>query len=249
MINILIVEDEVPAQKNLQRLIEEYVVDGQVVGCTGSIESTCRFLSERGGEVDLILLDIELSDGKSFEIFNRIKITARVIVTTAFDNYAIKAFKIHSVDYLLKPIEPRELVAAVELVRRDMSSDGHIEKILEILSPREYKQRFTVKIGDKIVIVDTEQIAYFYSEEKVTFLVTKQDRRYIVDFSLDMVGEMVNPRQFFRLSRGCVASVGAIKSVTKHLNGRLKVNLLPATSEEIFVSRTRTPEFMLWLES
>lgn len=255
MIRILIVEDEIPAQVNLKRLIEQNLDDVSIVGCIDSIEGVCNFIKDNGSDIDLIFMDVELSDGKCFEIFNRIEIKAKIIITTAFDNYAIKAFKINSIDYLLKPINPIELVEAfnraARLIRhQNLATDGYIQKMIDVLLPKEYKQRITVRLGDKILIFNVNEIAYFYSEDKVTFVVTNLNKRYIIDPSLDAIIDMLNPKQFFRVTRGCIASISSIKSVSRHLNGRLKVALIPNLEDvDIFVSRLRTPDFMNWLES
>lgn len=249
MIRVLIIEDEIPAQINLKRLLAQNIEEVEVVHCVGSIEGACSFLAEHNNDIDLIFMDIELSDGTSFEILNRVKVTAKIIVTTAFDNYAIRAFKINSIDYLLKPINPDELVEAVRRARDSAENTVNMEQMLSLLKPKEYKQRFVTKVGDRIIVLNIAQIAYFYSEDKVTFVVTFENKRYIIDQSLDMIIEILDPKQFFRISRSCIASINSIKSVNRHLNSRLKVTLQPQLDGEVFVSRLRTPEFMSWLES
>lgn len=249
MIRVLIIEDEIPAQINLKRLLAQNIEEIEVVHCVGSIESACSYLQEHNNDIDLIFMDIELSDGTSFEILNRVKVKAKIIVTTAFDHYAIKAFKINSIDYLLKPINTDELVEAVRRARNSSENTVSMEQMLNLLRPKEYKQRFVTKLGDRIIVLNIGQIAYFFSEDKVTFVVTKENKRYIIDQSLDMIIEILDPKQFFRISRSCIASIDSIKSVNRHLNSRLKVTLQPQLEGEVFVSRLRTPEFISWLES
>lgn len=253
MIRALIVEDEIPAQINLKRLIDQNVDDVVVVATADSIESACAFLSTRASQIDIIFMDVELSDGMCFEIFNRVEIKAKVIITTAYNNYAIKAFKVNSIDYLLKPIEPQELINAIDRARKAVAPPAidvsELQKAIGIHLPKNYKQRITIKVGDKIIILNIDQIAYFYSEDKSTYVVTFDEKKYIMDQSLDTIIEMLNPTQFFRISRGVIASIGSIKSVSKHFNSRLKITLTPRTDIEIFVSRVRIPEFMEWLEA
>lgn len=253
--NVLIVEDEIPAQTNLRRLIEKHFDDLRIVGMQSSVVGTVAWLRDPANSPDIIFMDVQLSDGMCFDIFAQTPVQAKVVVTTAYDNYALRAFRINSVDYLLKPIAPDELQAAVERCRKALASEKpaptpDADMLREILghASRDYKKRFAVRLGDKITVVNTDQVAYFYAEDKYTYLVTAEGRKLILDASLDAVSEQVDPRQFFRLSRNCTVAIGAIAGISKHLSNRLKVAIEPKPDFEVFVSRSRTADFMNWLE-
>ena len=179
--NVLIVEDEMMAQANLARALTQHFPDVRIVGTTGSVRETVLWLRTPGNSADVIFMDVELSDGDCFEIFRQADVTARVIMTTAYDNYAVRAFEVNSIDYLLKPIDLAALRRAVERCR--VRSGGVDPDVLlnVIRSPREYKQRYVVRFNDRIVPVQATDIAYFSSEEKNTYLVTNDNNRYIVD--------------------------------------------------------------------
>lgn len=252
-LKVLIVEDEIPAQMNLKRALQHNFDDLEVVGTTQSIRSTVEWLDDPGNKADIIFMDVELSDGKCFEVFKQTEVRPKVIITTAYDEYAIKAFRVNSVDYLLKPLDTQELIEAVGKCRERMadskntaSGNEWVEQIIR--SQKEYKRRFTVKLGDKIIIIAVTDIAYVYSETKTTYIVTFDGNRYITDLSLDSIMPLLDPGEFFRVSRACIATVSSIKSVMKHLGGRLKVVLEPPVGEELFVSRSRTQQFLNWLE-
>lgn len=253
--NVLIVEDEIPAQTNLRRLIEKHFDDLCIIGTQSSVVGAVAWLRDPANRPDIIFMDVQLSDGMCFDIFAQTPVRAKVVITTAYDNYALRAFRINSVDYLLKPIAPDELQAAVERCRKALASEQpaptpDADMLREILghAGRDYKKRFAVRLGDKITVVNTDQVAYFYAEDKYTYLVTVEGRKLILDASLDAVSEQVDPRQFFRLSRNCTVSIGAIAGISKHLSNRLKVAIEPKPDFEVFVSRSRTADFMNWLE-
>lgn len=249
---VFIVEDEIPAQVNLKRALKANFSDVEVVGIADSVVSTVAWLQNPENETDIVFMDVELSDGLCFEIFNRVQIDAKVIITTAYDNYAIKAFKVNSVDYLLKPIDNRELIAAVErcmgLIKEDsaMENDGNYV-VDQHPANREYKQRFVVKIGDHIIIVGVDDIAYFISRDKTSYIITHDGKSYITDQSLDTIETLLDPKNFFRISRACITNIRAIDSVSRHFSGRLRVALLPKQDDDIFISRVRTNDFMRWI--
>lgn len=257
MIKVLIVEDEIPAQITLKKLIDRCCPNSRIVMTLTSVRSTIKWLEENPDGADVIFMDVELSDGICFEIFDKVQIDANVIITTAYDNYAIKAFKIQSVDYLLKPIVEEELTRAWERCceRIEAKNNPNIEALLDIVSrasttqSREYKRRFIVKAGDKIVIIPIEELAYCYSEDKSTYAVSKNGTRRLLDYSLDTVQEMLDPKLFFRISRSCIVSINAIENISKHLGTRLKLQLNPRTDEEVVVSRSRTSDFLEWLDN
>lgn len=247
---VLIIEDEIPAQIQLERMINGSFPTFEVVAKIDSVRGAVQWLESNN--VDLIFMDVELSDGQCFEIFKQINIEKPVIITTAYNDYAIKAFKVNSIDYLLKPIDRNEFINAVEKSKlaalKALPNYHQIEELLTKALPKEYKKRFTVKLGDKILILSTSDIAYFYSEDKATFIVTNEGKRYISDLTLDALEEQLSPKDYFRLSRGCITHIQSIKSVSRYFNSRLKVILTPPVLEDVLVSRIRIPQFLKWLE-
>ncbi len=250
--NVLIVEDEIMAQKSLTRLLTQNFPDMRIVGYTSSIKGTVDWLRTPENSADVIFMDVELSDGECFEIFRQIEIKAKVIMTTAYDSYALKAFEAGSIDYLLKPVDPASLKRAVARCRM---SGGNIdvEALLKavggnIAARKEYKERYIVKFNDRIIPLQTANIAYVYSEEKTNYLVTFDDQRYIVDSSLDVISEELNPEFFFRISRSCIINMKSIGSIIKQQGGRLRIVATPAPPFEMTVSRSRVDDFLVWLE-
>ncbi len=249
--NVLIIEDEIMAQKSLARLLTQNFPDMDIIGYTSSIKSTVEWLKTPGNSADIIFMDVELSDGECFEIFRQFDVKSKVIMTTAYDSYALKAFEAGSVDYLLKPIDPDSLKRAVARCRM---SGGMIdvESLLKAVGgnirKKEYKERYIVKINDRIIPLETANIAYVYSEEKTNYLVTFDDQRYIIDSSLDVISEELNPDGFFRISRSCIVSMKAISSIIKQQGGRLRIMANPKPSFEMTVSRSRVDDFLEWLE-
>ena len=250
MIKTLIIEDELPAAQRLQTLIAEASPDIHVESILDSIEASVDWLQHHASP-ELIFLDIQLSDGLSFEIFKKIKVDSFIIFTTAFDEYAIKAFELNSIDYLLKPVNKEHLTRALEKFR---TMHGRLQfdvnQLLNVIENRKsaYKSRFVINIGSKIKSIETEEIAFFYSMEKSTFLSTKEGKSYPVDFSLDNLETMVNPEVFFRINRQYLVSYKAISKILVLSKSRIRLEFIPAPDEEIFVSNARTPEFRKWLD-
>ena len=249
---VLIVEDEVMAQKNLMRSLTQNFPDMEIVGTSDSVKGTVSWLKDPDNQVDVIFMDVELSDGEGFEIFRQCDVKAKVIMTTAYDNYAIKAFEAGSVDYLLKPIDISALKRAVARCRM---SGGSVdtEALLKAINPtgrnrKVYKERYIVKFNDRIVPLMTSDIAYVYSEEKNNYLVTFDDKKYVIDSSLDVIAEDLNPSEFFRISRSCIIAMSAIKSIVKQAGSRLRICPVPEPSFEMTVSRSRVDDFLEWLE-
>ena len=248
---VLIVEDEIMAQKSLTRILSQNFPDMEVIGTTTSVKGTVAWLKEHSNDVDVIFMDVELSDGICFEIFRQVDVQAKVIMTTAYDSYALKAFEAGSIDYLLKPIEPADLKRAVARCRM---RGGHIDveslaKALDDASKKkDYKERYIVRFNDRIVPLMTSNIAYVYSEEKNNYLVTFDEKKYIIDSSLDVISEELNPEHFFRISRSCIVSMKAIGSIIKQMGGRLRIVAHPEPSFEMTVSRSRVDDFLVWLE-
>lgn len=244
---VLILEDETPAQLQLRRLLATHYPEAQVVAALDSVLAASEWLATN--QVDLILMDVELSDGLCFELFNSVKVTAPVVITTAYEHYALNALKKNAVDYLLKPVGDQDFVEAVEKCQRihkPVIDLAGIEKLLA--SQHVYKQRFVVKIGDQIIRVDTTEVAYFFAQDKNTYIMTKDGKRYLSDLTLDSIEEQVDPKDFFKLSRNCLACISAISGISKHFNSRLRIILTPEFPETILVSRARVPAFMEWLE-
>lgn len=250
--NVLIVEDELMAQKSLMRVLTQNFPDMNIVGTTTSVNGTVTWLNTPGNHADVIFMDVELSDGVCFEIFRQTEVKAKVIMTTAYDSYALKAFEAGSIDYLLKPVDATALKRAVARCR--MSGGGvDVEALLKAIGTgsqhqKEFKERFIVRFNDRIIPLEVSNIAYVFSEEKNNYLVTFDNHQYILDSSLDVVMEDLNPEQFFRISRSCIISMKAISSITKQPGGRLKISHVPRSDQEMTVSRSRVEDFLKWIE-
>ena len=257
MINILIIEDEIPAQISLTRMIEKHCANSRIVATLNSVRSSIKWIEENPEGADVIFMDVELSDGVCFEIFNKVNINTQVIITTAYDNYAVNAFRNNCTDYLLKPIVEEDLIRAWErcMERMEQHNNANLETLIDMVSKvgipkdKEYKKRFIVKTGDKILIIPVEDIAYCYSEDKSTYAISYSGNRRLLDYSLDMIQEMLDPKLFYRISRSCIVSINAIENISKHLGTRLRLQLRPHTDEEIVVSRSRTSDFLEWLDN
>lgn len=246
----LIVEDEKMAQASLARTLTANFPDITVVGMTGSVSETLAWLRDPANSADVIFMDVELSDGDCFGIFRQEKVTAKVIMTTAYDSYAVKAFEAGSVDYLLKPVEPAALRRAVERCR-ERSGGVDIDALLRSLGRSgapAYKERFIVSIGDRIIPVNVSDIAYFYSKDKYNYLASTDGSHYIIDSSMDALETELDPKKFFRISRGCIVALGAIRSITRQLGGRLRIAAEPVPPFEMTVARARVDDFLAWLQ-
>ncbi|MBP3496426.1 MAG: response regulator transcription factor [Alistipes sp.] len=252
--NVLIIEDELVAQQALVRSLTTNFDDIRISGVLDSVDKSVQWLQTTDSYPDVIFMDVELSDGKCFDIFERIKINCPVIIVTAYNNYAIKAFEVNSIDYLLKPVSVADLARALERcksrkIRKAESID--IDALRGAISSeaRRYKQRYLLRYNDKIVMVETVNIAYFYSEDGCTYLMTLAGEKYLMDISLDTISKELNPANFFRISRSCIVSDKAVGNVAKRLGNRIKLTLKPASDIDSFVSRSKTADFLTWLES
>lgn len=253
--NVLIIEDEPFAQQELIRLLNEIDENINVLSCIDSVEESVIYLNEEK-QPDLIFMDIQLSDGLSFEIFDQADIKPPVIFTTAYDEYAIKAFKLNSIDYLLKPIDEQELLNAIQKFKKWTNKNENDEAFLsksqlqEVLGlyKTSYKSRLVVKLGDKIKHIEAVNIAFFYSEDKVSFLITTKGERYIINHSLEHIEKMMNPDDFYRLNRKYIANINSINSIDKYFNSRLLIGLKPEVEDEVLISRTKVTDFLNWLE-
>lgn len=249
---ILIVEDEAPAAKRLIRLVTEAEPDSVIVSHVDTVEDAVSFFQSRT-EIDLALMDIQLADGISFEIFNKVKVEVPVIFTTAFDHYAVKAFKVNSVDYLLKPVEMSELKAALQKYKSlhaRTESKTDITEILNAIQQRKdgYKKRFLIKTAGRLTFINTADIAFFFSDEGNTFLVSAQNDRFLIDDTLEEIESQIDPEQFFRINRKMLLSLNAIKRIDPHFNNRYLILTEPKFEEEVVVSRQRSSDFREWLD-
>lgn len=244
----LIVEDERFAYEELKRMMTSlrpsYLLEKQ----TKTVIDTIGFLKD--SDVDLILMDIRLADGNCFEIFNHVEVTTPVIFTTAYDEHAIKAFKLNSIDYLLKPFDENELETALtkfENIYHNHPYKSNSKNFEQLLSLKT-KNRFLIAKGENYHYIETKDIAHFYSEDGVVFLHTFNDRRYIINYTLDQLEQHLDSRLFFRVSRNCIGNVKAIENVAKYFNSRLKLSFLPECPNEVLVSRVRVPYFLKWMD-
>lgn len=251
MIRTLIIEDERPAALRLEKLLTSLDKDIEILEILDTVEASVKWFGINP-QPDLIMLDIQLGDGLSFDIFRKIKVDSYVIFTTAYDEYAIKAFELNSIDYLLKPVDEGRLENSLKKYKKFKSSSqtDNINKLLETIESRndKFKKRFVVSIANKIKVVETNDIAFFYSKEKNTFLCTSDNRHYPLDFSLDHIEEMLNPELFFRVNRQCIVQLKSISKIDILSKSRIKLQTIPSSAEEIMVSSARTSEFRLWLD-
>jgi two-component system LytT family response regulator len=247
--DILIIEDEQAAARRLEKQILAIHTDANIIGKLDSIETSLDWLSSHPMP-DLILLDIHLADGASFEIFKHTEITCPIIFTTAYDQYAIQAFRVNAVDYLLKPIKPEELAGALDKVNSRQASHFQAmdyKKLSQALRVDAYSRRFLVKIGQSIKVIDVGEAAYFYTEDKITFVVIKEGKRYPVDYSLEKLEDMLDPRLFFRINRQIIVGLDAIKEMYAYSKSRVKIVLEPDAEFNAIVSTERSPNFKKWL--
>ncbi|MFA8343827.1 MAG: LytR/AlgR family response regulator transcription factor [Rhodothermaceae bacterium] len=246
---VLIIEDEILSLKNLREMLNRDFPEYEVIGEVDSVKETVEFLNLN--EPDLIFMDVQLSDGLSFEIFNYTEIKIPIIFTTAFDQYAIKAFQENGIGYLLKPVNEEEFKKAVIKFENLGSNNSQVSSLIKNFlsnSSHNYRKRISVHSKDKIFYLNITEIAYFFSEDNVTFSVKNTGEKYIVDHSLNVLETELNPNDFFRITRNCIASISAIKSVTKHFNSRLKITLIPEYEKSLLVSRIRSIDFKKWLD-
>lgn len=249
---VLIFEDEAIASDRLTRMLEEIAADTVVVGTLKSIKKGLEWLDENP-EPDVILSDIQLLDGLSFEIYKQHPVKCPIIFTTAFDQYALQAFEVNGVDYLLKPIQADKLTAAIgklEQTKAPIISEENLEELANLLAGRKqsYKTRFLVRLGQKITSVPTERIAYFFSEEKITFLVTNKGEKFPVDQSLEELESILDPELFFRINRKYIITLDSVSQIHPYFKGRLKLELEPPLEDDIVVSSEKTPVFKSWLD-
>ncbi len=250
-IKALIIEDEPRARKNMVTLLERTFPEVEVIGETGSVRDSIAWLS--CNEPDVVFMDVELSDGNCFDIFRKVDVKAQVVMTTAYDTYAVRAFEVNSVDYLLKPVSESDLRRAMDRVKKNMYTAKpamDFQKVMDAFGKTTRKDRLIIRLNDRIVPVNVSDIAYFYSEAKNTYLITGNGISYVIDESLDAIEGSLDPEQFFRISRGCIIAGKSIDSISKLLGGRLRIYLREGIEArgDITVSRGRALDFLSWLE-
>lgn len=254
MYKVLLIEDEKPAAEWLHQLILKFDPQISILTVIDSVRGAEEWFQQHPAP-DLVFMDIQLADGLSFEIFERVKVPCPVIFTTAYEEYAIKAFKVNSVDYLLKPIAYKELEAAILKFSQQIKSLQPtppisielLNKVKEMLR-KQYKTRFVIKVGDHLKSIPVEDILFFYSLEKATYLCTADFRTYLVDYSLDHISEMIDEQRFFRINRKYILSNQSIADIVVYSNSRLKIKLKKPDEESIIVSRDKVPGFKEWLD-
>lgn len=247
---VLIVEDEPYAFDKLALLLKRLMPDVEVVGHATSIKTAVEIIKKHP-TIELAFFDIQLSDGLCFNIFDATECSFPVIFTTAYDNFAIRAFKHHSVDYLLKPIRPADLGEALQKYDRLWSNKKMA--IGSIINPettpfKNHKKRFTIQIGDHLKIIESKDIACFYSFNKGSFLLNSSNRNYLVDYTLDEIYQKISHKDFFKINRSAIIHINYIKKITKYGNSQLKIELQVPTDKDLIVSRERVKPFKFWIE-
>ncbi len=252
MLTVVIIEDEEPAAKRLFKLLQEIEPGVQLLQTIESVSGAIEWLKNNKAP-DLIFSDIQLSDGISFEIFKVVEPDCPVIFITAFDQYAIEAFKVNSIDYLLKPLKKEALEVALQKFKKRTPTSTpvfDIGKLMEAMGAKSqpYKNRFVVRYGEHIKTINTEEIAYFYTEDKMNFLTTQEGRRFTIDFTLDQLDQLIDPKIFFRINRQYIISIQSIGEMLAYTKGRVLIKLKPVAKHETIVSTERSASFKAWLD-
>jgi DNA-binding LytR/AlgR family response regulator len=254
---ILIVEDEELAVKKIQKTLASIDPDAEIAGITHSISSTIEWL-ETNPSPDLILMDIELSDGQSFEIFSRTKVKSAVVFTTSYDEFALKAFKVNSIDYLLKPVQKEDLEAALNKYRNmkevytgssedDLNMETIVKQLKQKLQLKEFRKRFLVKHAQKLVSIEIEEIAYFFSDGRLNFFKTYDNKKYVLDYTMDELDEMLDPDRYFRISRSFYIAIDSVEQIHEYFGNRLLLHLKPPVEKDAIVSREKVADFKKWM--
>jgi len=257
---VLIVEDEELAAKKLQKILLSVDENAEVVSITASIRDSVNWL-QNNPPPDLILMDIELCDGQSFEIFDKVEVKSTVIFTTSYDEFALKAFKVNSIDYLLKPIQKEDLQSALVKFNKlktmysegksapgqSQNMDNLIKELQLKLQPKEFRKRFLVKLGQKLISIEVDDIAYYYSDGRLNFFKTKDHKKFVLDYTMDELEEMLDPECYFRISRSFYVSVNSIDQIHDYFGNRLSLLLNPPVDKEVLVSREKVTQFKKWM--
>jgi two-component system, LytTR family, response regulator len=252
---VVIVEDEAPAAEKLERYLTKYDASIQVAAQLDTVAAAVHWLRDNQESVDLIFMDIQLVDGLSFQIFQQVKILKPVIFTTAYNEFALDAFKVNSIDYLLKPITFTDLSASLQklasLKAQFRQSDEQAERIQQVFSTAQttvHKKRFMVKVGEHIRSITADQITMLYAEGRDVYLVTSQGKKFIIDYTLETLEDILDPHLFFRINRTFILNINAIKDVLIYSNSRLKITMTQDFDKEIIVSREKVNEFKTWFD-
>ncbi len=248
---VVIVEDEPLAAEKLERYLLKYSEAVEVLTILPSLEAAIPWIEENQESVDVFFMDIQLSDGLSFEIFSKVSVKKPVIFTTAFDEFAIDAFKVNSIDYLLKPITFTDLSRALNklsLMKEQFSTGQEIHEAVRQLGKKTYKDRFLVRMGNHIRSIPSESIRYFYAEGRDVFLRDDKGRKYLIEYTLESLEELLDPKLFLRMNRSYIVYINAIEDVVVYANRRLKLTLDPKTENELVVSREKVTRFKQWFE-
>jgi DNA-binding LytR/AlgR family response regulator len=244
---ILLIEDELPAARQLTKLIQAARPGFQILETLDSVASAVRWLRTFPAP-DLVFMDIQIADGLSFDIFRQTEVKSPVIFTTAFDQYAVQAFKVNAIDYLLKPVDPEDLAQAIHKLENQAAPPLiDMQAVARFFQPDKYKDRFLVKNAQHFSFIQTSDIAFFRSADGLTQAFCHNGKKHFIDHTLEELERLLDPKDFFRISRNMTLHVSAIQKIHPHLNGRLKVDINPSASEEVTVSRERAGEFKAWL--
>ena len=248
----VIIEDEIWAAELLEALIKNYDPAIEVIEIFDSVKRSVDFFTNNP-QPDLVFMDIQLADGICFEIFDKTLVECPIIFVTAFNEYAVKAFKVNSIDYLLKPIDPDDLAKAMNKYKKLHTETPVIpqqqvfDNILQKLTNK-YKQRFVIKVGEHIRSVPIEDILYFYSLEKATYMHTSKNRNYVIDYSLEQVESLIDPERFFRINRKYLIAMNSFSDIISYSNSRLKIELLHSDDYDVIVAREKVRSFKKWLD-
>ncbi len=250
---ILIIEDEPQAASRMEKLVTEIIPGAIVLDKLDTVKRAVAWMSQNPAP-DVILMDIQLADGISFQIFEQCTVSSPVIFTTAFDEYAVRAFKVNSIDYILKPVDKDELAKALGKVNVNKTPPVTAELLDQLASAmralnKKYKTRFVIKVGEHLKTIEADTILFFYSQEKTTFCVTNDNRNHILDYTLEQLAEMVDPEKYFRINRKYFVSSSSIKDIISYSNSRLKLVLKNSTDPDIIVAREKVQEFRTWLDN
>jgi len=249
---IVIIEDEPPAARRLEKML---LANNKSIECVAKLESisAARKFFETDPDIDLVFMDIQLADGISFEIFTFCEIKAPIIFTTAYDNYMLQAFKVNSIDYLLKPIAQEELNQAFhqyEKLKHQHTplTQFSIDQLLSSMQQKTYKERFLIKSGQHLSVVQVPEICYFMSEDGYVQLMTRENKKHLIEYNLDQLSDLLDPKVFFRINRKFILHINCIKKINSYFNSRLKLELIPNCQTEVIVSRERVSDFKRWLD-
>ncbi|HMV10671.1 MAG TPA: LytTR family DNA-binding domain-containing protein [Cyclobacteriaceae bacterium] len=251
--NVLIIEDEPLAVQRLETLVGDIHPGANIVSRIDSVKKSVQWFKSNPSP-DLVLMDIQLADGISFQIFEQCEVNAPVIFTTAYDEYALKAFKVNSIDYILKPVDKTDLANALRKLESLKNAQPTQTQLMQSITQamqmltRKYKERFVIKVGEHLKTVDTKSILYFYSQEKTTFCHTSDNRNYILDYTLEQLETLVDPTDYFRANRKYLVGNNSIQDIISYTNSRLRLVLKNSQDNDIIVARERVQDFRLWLD-